>query len=170
MADISPSPFPLPFGLTKPQQPQPLDAISAETNIPTKITKETQSGWSPTSKENGLTDSLATGSFASHSTSALLAAAEEPLVLIATPAPCVGTSPMDLQDALPDNIFLIITRLKASAWEIALRDAGILDEFSDIPVGLRKGFFCGLEIFLLSCTSTPCNHYTSQEDEDFVIM
>jgi len=51
-----------------------------------------------------------------------------------------------------------------------LRDAGILNEFNDIPVGLRQGFFCGLEKISLTCTSIPPNHYTSQEDEDFVII
>jgi hypothetical protein len=50
-----------------------------------------------------------------------------------------------------------------------LKDAGIWDEFNDIPEGLRKGFHCGLEEFSLSCTLTPPNHYTSQEDEEFVV-
>jgi hypothetical protein len=37
-------------------------------------------------------------------------------------------------------------------------------------VGLQQGFLCGLEDFSLSCTSIPQNHYTSQEDEEFVVM
>jgi hypothetical protein len=76
---------------------------------------------------------------------------------------------MDRQDVQPDNLFPIVTKLKAEAWEIALRNAGILDEFSDIPVGLQQGFLCGLEEFSLSCTSIPQNHYTSQEDKEFVV-
>ena len=68
-----------------------------------------------------------------------------------------------------DHIFPIVTKLKADAWELALMDAGILNEFNDIPVGLRQGFFCGLENYSLACTSVPPNHYTSQEDEDFII-
>jgi hypothetical protein len=72
-------------------------------------------------------------------------------------------------NAGPDHIFPIVTKLKAEAWELALEDAGILDEFSDIPVGLRQGFLCGLEHFSLACTFIPQNHYTSQEDEDFII-
>ena len=68
-----------------------------------------------------------------------------------------------------DAIFPIVTKLKAAAWEIALKDAGILDEFGDIPIGLRQGFFCGLEHFSLASTFIPPNHYTSQEDEDFII-
>ncbi|KAF8797783.1 hypothetical protein BYT27DRAFT_7057080, partial [Phlegmacium glaucopus] len=65
--------------------------------------------------------------------------------------------------------FPIIMKLKADTWENALRDAGILEHYLDIPVGLREGFYCSLEQFSLSCTSVACNHYTSKEDEDFVI-
>ena len=76
---------------------------------------------------------------------------------------------MDLRDVGRDIIFPIVTKLKAGAWELALKDAGILDEFSDIPVGLREGFLCGLERFSLANSFIPPNHYTSQEDEDFII-
>ena len=62
----------------------------------------------------------------------------------------------------PNPIFPIVTKLKADAWELALEDAGILGEFSDIPVGLRQGFQCGLEHFSLTSTFIPPNHYTSQ--------
>jgi hypothetical protein len=88
-----------------------------------------------------------------------------------TPIPvlCAATSRTDVQHAPPDSIFPIVTKLKADAWELALKDAGILGEFSDIPVGLRQGFSCGLENFSLTCTSIPPNHYTSQEDEHFVV-
>jgi hypothetical protein len=73
------------------------------------------------------------------------------------------------QNAPPDPIFPIVTKLKAAAWEQALMNAGILDEFQDIPGGLRGGFLCGLENASLSCTFIAPNHYTSQEDEDFII-
>ena len=53
---------------------------------------------------------------------------------------------MDLENVTPDTIFQIVTKLKPDAWEIALRDAGILDESNDIPVGLRQGFYCGQRI------------------------
>jgi hypothetical protein len=72
-------------------------------------------------------------------------------------------------NAMPDDIYPIVTALKPEAWYRALEDAGILDEFRDIPVGLREGFYCGLENFSLSCTSIPPNHYMSEEDEDFVV-
>lgn len=87
----------------------------------------------------------------------------------ATPAPCAVIPPMAAQNALPDHIFPIVTKLRADAWESALKDAGIIDEFSDIPVGLRQGFHCGLEHYSLSSTFIPPNHFTSQDDEDFIV-
>jgi hypothetical protein len=77
------------------------------------------------------------------------------------------TAPLNVR---PDDIFPIVTKLDPTAWELALSNAGILNVFSDIPEGLREGFLCGLEKFSLSCTSIPPNHYTSPEDEDFIIM
>jgi hypothetical protein len=68
-----------------------------------------------------------------------------------------------------EEIFPIVTRLKASAWEAALIDAGIYEQYGNIPTGLREGFLCGLENFSLSCTSIPDNHYTSKDEEDYVI-
>jgi hypothetical protein len=72
---------------------------------------------------------------------------------------------MDPGNVMTDDIFPITTKLKANAWGITLRDAGIVDEFDHILVGLRQG----LENFSLSCTSVPRNHCVSQEDEEFVI-
>jgi hypothetical protein len=86
---------------------------------------------------------------------------EAPAVHIAIPAPCAAICPMGPQSALPDLIFPIVTKLKADAWEQALLNAGILEEFKDIPAGLRDGFLCGLENFSLSCTFIAPNHYTS---------
>lgn len=72
-------------------------------------------------------------------------------------------------NAASETLFPIVTKLKADAWELALEDAGILSEFIDIPVGLREGFLCGLEHFSLASTFIPRNHYTSQDDENFII-
>lgn len=69
-----------------------------------------------------------------------------------------------------DTVYPIVTQLRPDAWERALRDAGILEEYDDIPVGLREGFRCGLEHFSLSCTSVPRNHFTAKDDEEFVIQ
>ena len=109
------------------------------------------------------TEHMGTRSFASPSTSTQQDV-EEPI-----PAPFVKTSPMAVQNAWLDKVFLIVTKLKTDAWEIALRDAGILAKFIDIPEGLKKGFFSGLGSFSLSCTLVPENHYTLKEDKELVL-
>jgi hypothetical protein len=91
-------------------------------------------------------------------------------VTTATPALCVATCHMDARDALLDTIFPIVTKLKANAWELALANAGILNKFNDIPVGLWEGSYCGLENYSLSYTSIPSNHFTSKEDEAFIVL
>ena len=145
------------------------DATSVGALIPTRITKASQLAWSLTNKENGSTNCWEGKSSVSPSMSAPLVAKEAPLVPTAIPAPSAATPPMVPANVEPNPIFPIVTKLKADAWELALEDAGILSEFSDIPVGLRQGFQCGLEHFSLSTTFVPPNHYTSQEDEDFII-
>jgi hypothetical protein len=76
---------------------------------------------------------------------------------------------MGVPDAMPNDIFPIVTRLKPDAWERALQNAGILEQFNDVPEGLWQGFLCGLENFSLASTFIPENHYTSPADENFVI-
>lgn len=78
------------------------------------------------------------------------------------------TPTTDVRNALPENIYPIVTKLKADAWETALTDAGICEKYTDILVGLREGFLCGLENLSLACTFIPPNHYTTEEDEDFI--
>jgi hypothetical protein len=144
------------------------DVTCVAKDIITRNIKEMQNDWLQTNMASGLTNRSGTELCASHSTSTLVAV-DEPLALSLTRVPCVEISTMAVRNAQPDRIFPIVTKLKADAWELALKDAGILEEFSDIPVGLRQGFSCGLENFSLSRTSVPRNHYTSQEDEDFVV-
>jgi hypothetical protein len=148
--------------------PQPSNAISATALTPIGSTKALQLVSSPTNMVNGWINHTDIKLYVSPLTSALRAANEVPAVPIAIPAPCAATLPMAPQNVLSDPIFPIVTKLKADAWELALTNAGILGEFSDIPVGLREGFFCGLENYSLACTFIPPNHYTSQEDEDFI--
>jgi hypothetical protein len=81
----------------------------------------------------------------------------------------VETLATDVLHVTPNSIFPIVTRLKPNAWEHALKDAGILELFCDVPEGLRKGFHCGLERFSLASTFIPDNHYTSPADEEFII-
>ena len=156
--------------LFSPNNPPPAFAATSVTGAtPIENTKDLQLGWSPTSRENGLTNCLGTKLCVSHSMSEPQAVSEAQPAHTATPAPSAAMPPMVLPDVAPDSIFPIVTKLKADAWELALADAGILNEFSDIPVGLRQGFLCGLEHFSLACTFIPLNHYTTQDDEDFII-
>ena len=127
-----------------------------------------QNDWC-SNKGNGWTNFSEVGSSASLIMLARSDADRAPPVSIVTPAPCAVILRKDQQDAMPEDIFPIVTKLKADAWEAALKDTGILDEFHDIPTGLQQGFYCGLENLSLSCTFIPPNHYVSQEDEDFVI-
>jgi hypothetical protein len=96
-------------------------------------------------------------------------AANVHLATSATVAHSVEILNTDPPNVPPETIYPIVTRLKPDAWEKALKDAGIWEQFSDIPEGLRKGFLCGLENFSLASTFIPKNHYVSEEDENFVI-
>ena len=119
-------------------------ATYAVTHIPIKTIRGPQNGSSRTNRESGWINHWETGSFAFLSTSALVAVAEGPRVHTVTPAPCAATRLMDALDAPSDKVFPIVTILKAGAWEAALQDAGVLDEFIDVPEGLRRGFLSGL--------------------------
>jgi hypothetical protein len=145
------------------------DAISVMALTHTKSTRGQQPDWPLMNRENGSTKSMEAKLSAYRSTSALADVNEGSLANIVTPALSAEISLMAPHVAVADSIFPIVTKLKADAWELALEDAGILSEFSDIPLGLRQGFDCGLEHFSLSRTFVPPNHYTSQEDEDFII-
>ena len=88
---------------------------------------------------------LGVRSSASYSTPTLPGANEISLVPTTIPVPSAEISHMVPQNVALNSIFPIVTKLKLDAWEHALRDAGILGEYSDIPAGLRNGFLCGLE-------------------------
>ena len=156
-------PFVLPNNLP------PSDVFSVAKHTPTRNTKEKHDDWSPMNKANGSTNCLETELYASHSTSAPSAAVEEPPVHTPTLAPFVATSTTVAQNKTPDDIFPIITKLKADTLEQALTDSGICEKYKDILVGLRQGFPCGLENFSLASTFIPPNHYTAKEDKEFII-
>ena len=113
--DIMHSLFPLPF--VPPNNHPTFNAISAVTPTHTRNTKEMPNVWSPTSRASGSTSCLRTELFASHSTLELPVVIKVPPALIPTLVPCVTTSPMDAPNVLPDEVFPIVTRLKADAWE-----------------------------------------------------
>ena len=148
----------------------PSDAIYAVNPIPIRNTKERHVAWLSTNTANGSIRPLAIESSALDSTSIPTAAIAEPRVHTPIIAPFAAISTTAALNVTPNEIYPIITKLKPDAWEIALKDAGILEKYADILVGLREGFHCGLENFSLSCTFTPPNHYTSKEDEEFIIM
>lgn len=149
--------------------PPPSNVISVEDPTSTRNTKVPQLGLLSTIRANGLIRRLGVRSSASYSTPTLPAANEGSLVPTTIPVPSAEISHMVPQNVALNSIFPIVTKLKLDAWEHALRDAGILGEYSDIPAGLRNGFLCGLENFSLTCTSIPDNHYTLKEDENFII-
>ena len=123
----------------------------------------------PTIRVNGLINQSETESYASPITLTPAVANVPVPVDTATPVPSAVISHM-VQQNVPNNIiFPIVTKLKPDAWELALRHAGILNEFNDVPKGLKYGFLCGLENFSLARSFIPENHYTSKEDEDFIV-
>ncbi|KAE9383758.1 hypothetical protein BT96DRAFT_843396 [Gymnopus androsaceus JB14] len=60
--------------------------------------------------------------------------------------------------------FPITTRLIPEQWTIALRNAGILEKYAHIPIGLSEGFLIGVENYTLSSTSTPPNHHIGETE------
>src|ERR1700730_2194738 len=52
-------------------------------------------------------------------------------------------------------------------WESALREAGLLDRFSDVPLGIHFGFSLGVSSVITQVFSPP-NHKSALENESFV--
>ncbi|KAF9032022.1 hypothetical protein BJ165DRAFT_1410947, partial [Panaeolus papilionaceus] len=67
------------------------------------------------------------------------------------------------------SLFPIVTPLIADAWEEALRLANSLDEFSDIPFGIRHGFDMGTTSALPSISYIPPNHSSATLHPDTII-
>ncbi|KAK0439274.1 uncharacterized protein EV420DRAFT_1651041 [Desarmillaria tabescens] len=67
-----------------------------------------------------------------------------------------------------EELFPIVTLFKHWVWRKMLEDAGILEEYTDIPAGIKHGFLIGLEKFTLSKTFTPQNHSTAPEHLAFL--
>ena len=122
--------------------PSPFDATSAEMLTPIRSIKEKADVWLPMNTVNGSTKLLEIESFASPSIYMQVDVVAEPLAHILTHAHSVETSTTDLRNALPENIYPIITKLDANAWEKALTDASICEKYTDILTGLREGFPC----------------------------
>jgi hypothetical protein len=134
------------------------NAFSVQNFILIENIKEVQNDWFLMSTENGSTRLWKTRSFVLLSTSVHLAAGT-PLVISAIPAHCVVDFYMSLTNAVPDDSFSIVTTLKPEAWNCALKDAGILKKFQNIPVGLQECFYCGSETF--HCHAHPFHQTTT---------
>jgi hypothetical protein len=146
--------------ITSSQRP-PSNVSSVEDLTSIRNTNALLHNSSPTNMVNGSTNCSETGLSVFPLTPTLPAASTEPSATIAIPALCVAAYPMVLPNVHPKDI-PIITKLKADAWELTLTNAGIINKFIDIPVGLQEGFYCSLKNYSLSCTAIPPNHYTSQ--------
>jgi hypothetical protein len=98
---------------------------------------------------------LATSKFASAtmaSTAATRLSADS-----STAALCVGLETILSSPTLRTELFPVVTPLHWQAWEDHLNEAGLLEEFADVPVGIRDGFRLGYNECLISCYMPP-NH------------
>ena len=68
---------------------------------------------------------------------------------------------------LRNQYFPIVTPLRPKRWEQHLKRAGILEEFSDVPIGIRDGWQLGYNEPLIS-TFTPPNHTSALQNPDIV--
>lgn len=58
--------------------------------------------------------------------------------------------------------FPITTRLIPEQWSLALPEAGIFDKYAHIPIGLKEGFFIGVENYSLAKSFNPPNHHIGE--------
>ncbi len=80
----------------------------------------------------------------------------------ATPRPMVHTCTVE-------DLFPIVTPFHHKTWTLYLTRANTIDEFADIPKGIREGFLMGLENYRLDRTFIPRNHYTLPAHHDFLV-
>lgn len=62
----------------------------------------------------------------------------------------------------------ITTRLKPEAWRDLLEQAGILDKYSHIPIGLLEGFLIGVELHDIDRTFIPPNHFRTEAEAEII--
>lgn len=86
-----------------------------------------------------------------------------------TLAHCVEMEDILRNRALKDFFFPIVTPYKHERWREMLEEAGVLDEYADIPDGIENGFEIGLEGFSLTSTFSPPNHYKSSEHHNYIV-
>ena len=86
-----------------------------------------------------------------------------------TPAPCAGLGLTAHNRALRELLLPIVTPLKHERWRDLLKEAGVLEEFADVPAGIQHGFDLGLGSFHLETSFCPPNHYKLPEHEEFIL-
>lgn len=90
-----------------------------------------------------------------------------------------------LRSTLKSELFPIVTPFKHWVWRDYLEDAGVLDQFADIPLGeldvviqdmfsrfstgIENGFFMGLENYKLAKSFIPPNHYNDPAHHEFLV-
>jgi hypothetical protein len=69
------------------------------------------------------------------------------------------------------NGFLpVVTPFRWDKWHELLLEAGVLDEFSDIPLGIRYGWRLGVsDSFPLTSSFIPDNHQSAVDHPDFIL-
>jgi hypothetical protein len=65
------------------------------------------------------------------------------------------------------ELFPIVTPLRWQRWEAILGEAGLLDEFADVPLGLQFGFKIG-NSSSLSTVFSPPNHKSALDNSAFI--
>jgi hypothetical protein len=68
---------------------------------------------------------------------------------------------------LRHEYFPIVTPLRWKRWEVLLEEAGVLEDFSDVPTGIRDGFRLGYSE-PLSSSYIPPNHSSATNNPDVV--
>ncbi len=80
-----------------------------------------------------------------------------------------ATPPPTEHTCTVSELFPIATPFHHEIWTFYLTKAGVIDEFEDIPRGIKEGFLMGLENYKLDRTFIPRNHYTLPAHHDFLV-
>jgi hypothetical protein len=87
-----------------------------------------------------------------------------------TASSCTDVLSVDLEiilsnPTLREELFPIVTPLRWKRWATHLKEAGVLEEFADVPVGIRDGFRLGYYEPLYSSYMPP-NHLSATNNPD----
>lgn len=77
----------------------------------------------------------------------------------------MGLESILFNPTLRNELFPVVTPLRWQAWENHLNEAGLLEEFADVPVGIRDGFRLGYNEPLVSSYMPP-NHSSASNNPD----